>query len=148
VVIGYFYYSVYLGLILSGLRFCVLFSVAVGFIITFFTIESIGNLRTVICFFIAFLTIGVISSCELLFSDVINVYFSRLSTVIFSDIVILFLSLVSLRVMFDWVFSFLYFPLLFSFLLLIINFDYFLSEIYEANSLLVNFIDFILNFRL
>jgi hypothetical protein len=145
---GYFCYSVYLGLILSGLRFCVLLSVAVGFIITFLTIESIGNLRTAICFLMAFLAIGVISSCELLFGDVINVYFSRLSTIVFSDIVILFFSLVSLRVMFDWVFSFLCFPLLFSFPLLIINFNYFLGEICEANGLLVSFIDFILNFRL
>jgi hypothetical protein len=146
VVIGYFYYSVYLGLILSGLRFCVLFSIAVGFIITFLTIESIGNLRTVICFLMAFFTIGVISSYKLLFSDIINIYFFRLSTVIFSDIVILFLSLVSLRVMFNWVFSFLCFPLLFSFPLLIINFNYFLGEICKANGLLVSLIDFILNF--
>jgi hypothetical protein len=148
VVIGYFCYSVYLGLILNGLRFHILLSVAVGFIITFFTIESIGNLKTVIYFLIAFLTIGVISSYKLLFSDIINIYFSRLSTIIFSDIVILFLSLVSLRVMFNWVFSFLYFPFLFSFPLLIINFNYFLSKICEANSLLVSFIDFVLNFRL
>jgi hypothetical protein len=146
VVIGYFYYSVYLSLILSGLRFHILLSVAVGFIITFLTIESIGNLRTVIYFLIAFFSIGVISSYELLFNNIINIYFSRLSIIIFSDIVILFLSLVSLRVMFNWVFSFLYFPLLLSFLLLIINFNYFLSEIYKANSLLISFIDFILNF--
>jgi hypothetical protein len=148
VVIGYFYYNVYLGLILSGLRFCVFFSVTVGFIITFFIIEFIGNFRIVICFLMAFFAIGVISSYKLFFSNVINIYFFRLSTVIFSDIVILFLSLVSLRVIFNWVFSFFYFPLLFFFLLLIINFNYFLSKICKANGLLVSFIDFVFNFRL
>jgi hypothetical protein len=98
---GYFCYSVYLGLILNGLRFYIFLSVAVGFIITFFTIESIGNFKIVIYFLIAFLTIGVINFCKLFFNDIVNIYFFRLSTVIFSDIVILFLSLVSLRVMFN-----------------------------------------------
>jgi hypothetical protein len=98
---GYFCYSVYLGLIFSSFKFYIFFSVAVGFIITFFTIEFIGNFRMVIYFLIAFFTIGVISFCELFFSNIINIYFFKLSTIIFSNIVILFLSLIGLRVMFN-----------------------------------------------
>jgi hypothetical protein len=96
----------------------------------------------------AFFAIGVVGSRESSVVNNINIYPSRLSAVILSNIVILFLTLVYLGLMFIRITTFLSLPFLFLFLLLIINFNYFLSKISEGDFLLVNFINFIFNFRL
>jgi hypothetical protein len=120
----------------------------VGFIIAFLTIESIGYFRIIICFFIAFFTIGVIGFREFSIVNGVNVYPFKLSAVILSNIVILFLTLVYLGLVFIRVTTFFSFSFLLSFLLLVINYNSLLYKIYKGDFLLVCFIDFILNFWL
>jgi hypothetical protein len=113
-----------------------------------FTIESIGYFRITICFLIAFLAIGVIGFREFSIVNSVNIYPFRLSAVVLSNIVILFLTLVCLGLVFIRVITFLSLSFLLSFLLLVINYNGLLYEIYKSDFLLVCFIDFILNFRL
>jgi hypothetical protein len=118
----------------------------VGFIMALFAIESVSYFRTAVCFLIAFFTISVIGSWEFLPYDIINIYSFRLSAIVFGDIVVLFLSLVGLRLVFNRVTVFFILLFLFLFLLTVINFYCFLGKVGEGDSLLVSFIDFVLNF--